>query len=230
MGLETALQGEHADQRRPRRTSHAARAAAPSSSLRALEAAHRRRRARARPRRRAAGPASAWSPSTIARARVARVLGLEDARAHEDALGAERHHQRRVGRRRDAARAEQHAPAGGPRARRRARDRAARAISLGLARELLRRRASSRRRISPPISAHVAHGLDDVAGAGLALGADHRGALADSPQRLAEVGRAADERHLEAPLVDVVGLVGRRQDLATRRCSRPRAPPARAPP
>ena len=47
--------------------------------------------------------------------------------------------------------------------------------------------------------AHVAHGLDDVAGAGLALGADHRRALADAPQRLAEVGRAAHERDLEAP-------------------------------
>ena len=35
--------------------------------------------------------------------------------------------------------------------------------------------------------AHVAHGLDDVAGAGLALGADHRRALADAAQRLAEV-------------------------------------------
>ena len=61
--------------------------------------------------------------------------------------------------------------------------------------------------------AHVAHGLDDVAGPGLALGADHRRALADAPQRLAEVGRAAHERDLERPLVDVVGLVGRRQDL-----------------
>ncbi len=37
-----------------------------------------------------------------------RVLGLEDARADEHALGAERHHQRRVGRRGDAAGAEQH--------------------------------------------------------------------------------------------------------------------------
>ena len=59
----------------------------------------------------------------------------------------------------------------------------------------------------------MADGLDDVAGAGLALGADHRRALADPAQRLAEVGRAAHERDLEAPLVDVVGLVGGRQDL-----------------
>ena len=61
--------------------------------------------------------------------------------------------------------------------------------------------------------AHVADRLDDVAGAGLALRADHRRALADPPQRLAEVRRAAHERHLEGPLVDVVGLVGRRQHL-----------------
>ena len=43
-------------------------------------------------------------------------------------------------------------------------------------------------------AAHVADRLDDVAGAGLALGADHRRALADPPQRLAEVGGAAHER------------------------------------
>ena len=61
--------------------------------------------------------------------------------------------------------------------------------------------------------AQVADGLDDVAGPGLALGADHRRALADPPQRLAEVGGAADERDVEGELVDVVGLVGRGQDL-----------------
>ena len=46
--------------------------------------------------------------STIARGAGRRVLGLEDARAHEHALGAELHHQRRVGRGGDAAGAEQH--------------------------------------------------------------------------------------------------------------------------
>ena len=61
--------------------------------------------------------------------------------------------------------------------------------------------------------AQVAHGLDDVAGAGLALGADHARALADAPQRLAQVGGAAHEGHGERPLVDVVGLVGRGEDL-----------------
>ena len=61
--------------------------------------------------------------------------------------------------------------------------------------------------------AQVAHGLDDVAGARLALGADQAGALADAPQRLAEVGRAAHEGHREGPLVDVVLLVGRGEHL-----------------
>ena len=76
--------------------------------------------------------------------------------------------------------------------------------------------ASSSMRQAPDLAAdhpQVADRFDDVAGAGLALGADHRRALADPPQRLAEVGRAAHERDLERPLVDVVGLVGRRQHL-----------------
>ena len=62
-------------------------------------------------------------------------------------------------------------------------------------------------------AAHVADGLDDVARARLALGADHGRALGDAAQRLAEVGGAAHERDLEVPLVDVVGLVGGGQDL-----------------
>ena len=36
----------------------------------------------------------------------------------------------------------------------------------------------------------------------------------DAAQRLAQVGRPAHEGHLEVPLVDVVGLVGRGEDLA----------------
>ena len=54
----------------------------------------------------------------------------------------------------------------------------------------------------------VAHGLDHVAGAGLALGADHGRAFADAPQRLAQVAAAAHERHLEGMLLDVVVFVG----------------------
>ena len=59
----------------------------------------------------------------------------------------------------------------------------------------------------------MANRLHHVAGAGLALGADHRRALGDPPERLAQVGGAAHERHREGVLVDVVGLVRRRQDL-----------------
>ncbi len=70
-----------------------------------------------------------------------------------------------------------------------------------------------RRLISLADLTHVADGLDDVAGARLALGADHRRALADPAQSLAEVGRTADEGHLEGPLVDVVALVRGSEDL-----------------
>ena len=42
--------------------------------------------------------------------------------------------------------------------------------------------------------ADVAHGLDDVAGAGFALGADHGRALGDAAQSLAQIARAADKR------------------------------------
>ena len=59
----------------------------------------------------------------------------------------------------------------------------------------------------------MADGLDDVAGAGLALGADHGRALGDPAQGLTEVGGAADEGGGEGPLVGVVDLVGRGEHL-----------------
>ncbi|MDQ1060438.1 hypothetical protein QFZ23_004339 [Arthrobacter globiformis] len=55
--------------------------------------------------------------------------------------------------------------------------------------------------------------VGDIAGAGLALGADHRRTLADAGQRLTEVGGTADEGNSEFPLAHVVGVVGRGQDL-----------------
>ena len=55
--------------------------------------------------------------------------------------------------------------------------------------------------------------VDDVAGAGLALRADHRGALGDAPERLAEIRAAADEWNGELPLVDVMLEIGGRQHL-----------------
>jgi len=45
------------------------------------------------------------------------------------------------------------------------------------------------------------------------LGADHGGALADPPERLAKVLAAADEGDVERVLVDVKRRVGRREDL-----------------
>ena len=77
--------------------------------------------------------------------------------------------------------------------------------------------------------AHVADRLDDVAGAGLALGADHRRALADAAERLAEVGGAANER---APRRRTCRCGSTRRPGSgprTRRCSRPRATGAPGP-
>ena len=61
--------------------------------------------------------------------------------------------------------------------------------------------------------AHVAHGLDHVARARLALGADHRGALGDAAQRLAQVAGTADKRDVKLGLVDVVDIVGGGENL-----------------
>ena len=61
--------------------------------------------------------------------------------------------------------------------------------------------------------AHVSGGVGNVAGSGLALGTDHGSALVDATQCLTEVGGTADEGNLEGPLVDVVLVVGRGQDL-----------------
>ena len=60
----------------------------------------------------------------------------------------------------------------------------------------------------------MAHGLHDVARAGLTLGADQGRPLGDAAQRFAQVGGPAHEGHREGPLVDVMRLVGRREHLA----------------
>lgn len=62
-------------------------------------------------------------------------------------------------------------------------------------------------------SALVPDCLHDVARAGLALCADHGGALADAAEGLAEVAAAADKGNLEGVLVDVVLVVGGGEDL-----------------
>src|SRR5258708_32696019 len=57
----------------------------------------------------------------------------------------------------------------------------------------------------------MAHSLDDITRTRLALGTQHSRALAHAPQRLAQIARAANKRHSEAVLVDMISLVGRRQ-------------------
>jgi len=128
------------------------------------------------------------------------------------AVGAELHHQRRVRRRGDAAGREvghrQLLVLGDPR------DQLVRHAQLdGLA---LQQRAleALQRADARHQRAHVAHGLDDVAGAGFALGADHGGAFGYATERFTQVTTATDERNLELVLVDVIVLVSRRQNLA----------------
>ena len=55
----------------------------------------------------------------------------------------------------------------------------------------------------------MAHSLDDIAGAGLTLSADHSRAFGDAPQGFAQVAAAAHEGDLEGVLVNVVGFVRR---------------------
>ncbi len=55
--------------------------------------------------------------------------------------------------------------------------------------------------------------MNDIAGAGFALGANHGRAFGDATQSFAQVARAADERRLEGVLVHVVLFVGGRQNF-----------------
>jgi hypothetical protein len=66
----------------------------------------------------------------------------------------------------------------------------------------------------PDNGAHVAHGFDDIARAGFALGTDHGRAFGDAAQSLAKVASAADEGNLESVLPDVVFFVRRGEHFA----------------
>src|SRR5918992_3602411 len=140
-----------------------------------------------------------------------RVPALEDAAPHEHAVGTELHHQGCVCRGGNAAGSEQYH--GEP------------SVLGDPPHELVRRPEVLRFRhhllvfqrakaaYAADYLAHVPHGLDHVACAGLALGPDHSRPLTDAPQRLSEVGGTANERHFEGGLVYVVLLVGWGQDL-----------------
>ncbi len=56
--------------------------------------------------------------------------------------------------------------------------------------------------------ADVLDGVDNVSGAGFALGANHGRAFGNAAQRFSEIARAADEWDFEGVLVDVMGFVG----------------------
>jgi hypothetical protein len=55
--------------------------------------------------------------------------------------------------------------------------------------------------------------VGDVAGTGLTLGTDHPRTFGQPAQGLTQVGGTAHERNGELPLVDVIGVVGRGEDL-----------------
>src|SRR5436309_551351 len=139
------------------------------------------------------------------------VARLEDAGADEHGFRPELHHERGVGGGRDPARGEvRHGELAG--LRHPAHELVRCPEGLGLGHQLL----GPERGQAPHAGddgAHVADGFDDVARAGLALGADHRRALADPPERLAEIATAAHERNAERELVDVEVLVGGCQHL-----------------
>src|SRR5438309_2794954 len=134
-----------------------------------------------------------------------RVARLEDPGADENGLGAELHHERGVRGGRDPS-CREVGDRELPSPRHPSHQLVGRAEGLGLGHELLgreRREAADTR----GECAHVTYGLHDVARARLALRPDHRRALADAPERLAQVARAANERDAEGELVDVEVLV-----------------------
>lgn len=145
------------------------------------------------------------------------ITRLEDTGADEDAVAAQLHHQRRIGGSSNTASSEvdngQTAELGS----------LAEQLVGGL--ELTGKGAELRLGVSAGgvdsagagnlgvDGAHVLNGLDDVAGTGFTLGADHGSTLGDAAQGLAQVAAAADEGNLEGGLGNVVDIVGGGQDF-----------------
>src|SRR5215471_14835747 len=140
-----------------------------------------------------------------------RVLRLEDTGAYEHAVGTQLHHPGGVGGRRNAPCNERddRKPAEALDLRQQL-DRGAK--QLGLVNQLGIRQAVETANVAVHRT-QVTRRLDDVAGAGLPLRPDHGSSLCDASEGLAQVAAAAHERHGEGPLVDVVFLVSRGQDL-----------------
>lgn len=140
------------------------------------------------------------------------VTALEDAGANEDAIAAELHHEGRVGGGSDATCGKVddgeaaellglHDKVVG------------RGDALGEGEDLVIVHVAENPNVAHD-GADVTHGLDDVAGASLALGADHGGALADAAEGLPKVAAAADKGDAEVVLVDVVGVICQGENLA----------------
>ena len=139
----------------------------------------------------------------MAARREGRVAALEDAGADEHAVHAELHHQRRIGRVATPPAAKM-TTGSAPELGHLAHQIIRRANLLGIASSVLSSAHGSQAADFAEDRAGVAHGLDHVAGARFAFGADHRRAFADAAQRFAQVAAAAHEGHLEVVLVDVV--------------------------
>lgn len=145
-----------------------------------------------------------------------RVAGLEDAAADKDTVAAELHHERGISRGGNTAGGEvdngQTAQLGGLLEKR------------GVDLELPREGAETKNTLGLENGLslgdvlgdllNVGDGLDDITGAGLALGADHGGTLSNAAEGLAQVAAAADKGGLEVVLLDVVLLVGGSENLA----------------
>jgi hypothetical protein len=62
-------------------------------------------------------------------------------------------------------------------------------------------------------------GFHNVASASLALGTNHRSALRNAPQSLAQIAAAVDERNLEVVLVYMMDVVSWSENLQINRAS-----------
>lgn len=145
------------------------------------------------------------------------ITGLEDARADEDTVAAQLHHERRVGGRGNTTGGEvdhgETALLGGL-AQKLVRDLQLAGVGtelgLGVGRGLQDGASTSNVGVD---GAHVLDSLHNITGTSLTLCTDHSGAFGDTAESLAQVTATADEGDLEAVLGNVVDIVGGGKDL-----------------
>lgn len=134
------------------------------------------------------------------------VLALEDARANKDAVDTELHQEADIGRSGQTAsrKGDHRKPAGGANLLNEL-DRNTKLLGEG--EDLVWAEGLQLADLRVDVTG-VADGLDDVAGASVALQPDHSSALGDAAESLTEVLGAAHKWHLEGALVNVVRLIG----------------------